>query len=80
VVGGSTRQIFGAMLFGPWASMFGERKIGAMGVAKVSLDSLATLHQLLSAGKIVPVIDRSYPLAETARRSNTLWKNTPGGR
>ena len=80
VVGGSTRQIFGAMLFGPWASMFGERKIGAMGVAKVSLDSLATLHQLLSAGKIVPVIDRSYPLAETAKAIQYLVEEHARGK
>jgi len=68
------------MLFGPWASMFGERKIGAMGVAKVSLDSLATLHQLLSAGKIVPVIDRSYPLAETAKAIQYLVEEHARGK
>jgi NADPH:quinone reductase-like Zn-dependent oxidoreductase len=67
VVGGSTRQIFGAMLFGPWASMSGNRKVGAMGVARVNLESLTTLQEFLSTGKTVPVIDRTYPLAETAR-------------
>jgi NADPH:quinone reductase-like Zn-dependent oxidoreductase len=67
VVGGSTRQILGAMLLGPWVSMSGTRKVGAMGVARVNLESLTTLQELLSAGKIVPVIDRTYPLAETAR-------------
>jgi NADPH:quinone reductase-like Zn-dependent oxidoreductase len=80
VVGGSARQIFGAMFFGPWASMSGRRKIGAMGVAKVNLESLATLQEFLSAGKTVPVIDRSYPLAETARAIQYLVEEHARGK
>jgi NADPH:quinone reductase-like Zn-dependent oxidoreductase len=60
--------------------MSGKRKIRAMGVAKVSLESLATLQKLLSAGKIVPVIDRSYPLAETARAIQYLVQEHARGK
>lgn len=34
--------------------------------AKQSQDDLAFLRELLEAGKIVPVIDRRYPLSEAA--------------
>ncbi len=39
--------------------------MGYMGIAKVKQEDLVTLGELLEAGKIVPVIDRSYPLSET---------------
>ncbi len=34
--------------------------------AKTSQSDLVILKELLEAGKIVPVIDRCYPLSETA--------------
>jgi NADPH:quinone reductase-like Zn-dependent oxidoreductase len=44
----------------------GGKKMGSMGIAKVNQEDLVTLGELLHAGKIVPVIDRSYPLSEIA--------------
>ena len=35
-------------------------------IAKINEKDLALLKDLLEAGKIVPVIDRRYPLAEVA--------------
>jgi NADPH:quinone reductase-like Zn-dependent oxidoreductase len=80
VVGGSTRQIFGAMLFGPGVSILGKRKVRAMGVARVNLESLAALQRLLAAGKIAPVIDRGYPLAETAKAIQYLVEEHARGK
>ena len=37
-----------------------------MGVAKTSKEDLLVLKELLEAGKVVPVIDKCYPLSETA--------------
>jgi len=37
-----------------------------MGIAKFNQRDLTTLKELLEAGKVVPVIDGSYPLSETA--------------
>jgi NADPH:quinone reductase-like Zn-dependent oxidoreductase len=35
-------------------------------IAKMNRDDLTTLGRMIKAGKITPVIDRRYPLAETA--------------
>jgi NADPH:quinone reductase-like Zn-dependent oxidoreductase len=37
-----------------------------MGTAKPNKEDLLCIKELLETGKIVPVIDRRYPLCETA--------------
>jgi NADPH:quinone reductase-like Zn-dependent oxidoreductase len=64
--GGSLSQMFQAMLLGSLMSEKDGRKIGSMGIAKVIQEDLVFLGELLEAGKIAPVIDRSYPLDEIA--------------
>jgi len=63
MAGGTTRQIFEAMLLG---KLFSEKNGRAMsGVsANIDLQDLLTLKEMLEAGKVVPAIDRSYPLEE----------------
>jgi len=38
--------------------------LGSMGIAKVNQEDLVYLGELLKAGKIVSVIDRSYALSD----------------
>ncbi len=64
--GGALPQFFQAMLLGSLMSRNGDKKMGSMGIAKVNQEDLVYLGELLEAGKIVPVIDRSYPLSEIA--------------
>ena len=59
-------QFFEAILLGSLMSRNGDKKLGTMGIAKVNREDLVTLGELLKAGKIAPVIDRSYPLSEIA--------------
>jgi NADPH:quinone reductase-like Zn-dependent oxidoreductase len=66
VAGGSFSQIIQALLLGPLISKFGAKKIGFQGVAKTLKEDLLVIKELLEAGKIVPVIDKGYPLSETA--------------
>jgi NADPH:quinone reductase-like Zn-dependent oxidoreductase len=62
--GGTVPQFLEAMLLGSLMSGKGGRKMVSMGIAKVNREDLVVLADLLKAGKIVPVIDRSYPLSE----------------
>lgn len=61
--GGSTAQMFQAMLLGPLISMIDTKKMGGVS-SKPDKNDLATIKELLEAGKLVPVIDRRYPLSE----------------
>ena len=64
-VGGSFAQYFQALLLGPLISMMGSKRLGS-GLGMPNQKDLAFLAELLEAGKVVPVIDRSYPLHEAA--------------
>lgn len=58
-------QLFEALLLGPWISMTGSQKMGAL-TARPSRQDLLFLNGLFEARTLAPVIDRRYPLAETA--------------
>jgi NADPH:quinone reductase-like Zn-dependent oxidoreductase len=68
VVAGFTtlRRLFEHIILGAWVSRRGSRKIGLMGTAQANQKDLLVIKELLETGKVVPVIDRSYPLGETA--------------
>jgi len=44
--------------------LLGGKKIGLMETAKANKKDLVIIKELLEAGKVVPVIDRTYPLSE----------------
>ncbi|MFC2002239.1 NAD(P)-dependent alcohol dehydrogenase [Chloroflexota bacterium] len=64
MVGGSSARFSQVMFLGSWISMTGSKKMGAL-MHKPNKD-LAFMKELLEAGKVVPVIDRRYPLGEVA--------------
>lgn len=57
-------QIFESMLLGSIMSEKGGKKLLNMGIARVVQKDLVYLAELLDAGKIAPVIDRQFPLAQ----------------
>ncbi len=61
--GGSGTQMFQAMLLGPMISMTGNKKMDNL-LKKSNKKDLVVLKEFLEAGKITPVIDRTYPLSE----------------
>ena len=63
--GGSMAQIFQPMLLGPWFSMTKGKKMGSLAM-KPNQKDLVFMKELIEAGQVKPVIDRSYPLGETA--------------
>jgi NADPH:quinone reductase-like Zn-dependent oxidoreductase len=56
---------FPVMLLGPLVSLVGRKKIRYF-LAKLNKKDLTFLADLLEAGKVIPVIDRHYPLSDTA--------------
>ena len=78
--GGSMRQMTQAMIQGPWISRSGSQKMGNMGVAKPNQKDLVVMKELLEAGKVKPVIDRCYPLAETAEALRYLEEGHAQGK
>ncbi len=66
MAGGSTGQLFQALLLGPWISLIGKQKMGALSSMPNQKD-LLFIKELLESGKIKPVIDRRYPLSEVSK-------------
>jgi NADPH:quinone reductase-like Zn-dependent oxidoreductase len=62
----SLRLLFEHMILGPRRSKAGGKRVGLMPTMKPNKQDLAFVKELLEAGKVVPVIDRCYPLSETA--------------
>lgn len=63
MAGGSTAQGFQALLLGPWMSIVGGNKLGAL-ETKPNRDDLGFVKGLLETGTVTPVIDRTYSLGE----------------
>jgi NADPH:quinone reductase-like Zn-dependent oxidoreductase len=80
VLGGKLPQIFQALLWGPLISKAGSKKLGFMGIAKLNQKDLVVLKELLEAGKIKPLIDRRYPLSETAEALGYLEEGHAKGK
>jgi len=59
-------QIIQALLLGPLLSRIGSKMISFMGIATTPKEDLLFLKELLESGKVVSIIDKSYPLSETA--------------
>lgn len=70
VVGGALSQVLKAVLFGGLLSI-GSRKIRSLN-AKPNAEDLAFVVNLVANGIVKPVIDRRYPLAETAEAMRYL--------
>jgi NADPH:quinone reductase-like Zn-dependent oxidoreductase len=79
MTGGSTAQMFQAMLLGPLISMTGRQKMGNS-AHKPNKKDLNFMKELLEAGKVVPVIDRRYPLSETAEAIRYLEEGHARGK
>lgn len=76
----SLSLLFQHMLLGPLVSRKGGKRIGLMGTAQINKDDLAVLKELLETGKVVPVIDRRYPLSEAAEAIRYLEEGHARGK
>ena len=55
-----------SVFLGPFISLLGSKKVRSY-IAKLNIKDLTNIKELIEAGKIKPVIDRSYPLNEVAK-------------
>jgi NADPH:quinone reductase-like Zn-dependent oxidoreductase len=62
-VGGSMAQYSQALLLGPLISMMGSKKMGVV-MPKPNQKDYAFLIELVETDKVVPLIDRCFPLSE----------------
>ena len=79
MTGGSMAQLFQAMLLGLWISMTGSKKMGNL-MAKLNQKDLVFMKDLLEAGKVVPVIERRYPLSQVAEALRYLEEGHAKGK
>ena len=77
--GGSMAQSFQAVLIGPFISMTGSKTMGGM-MVKPNQNDLVFMKELLEAGKVVPVIDRRYPLSEVAEAFHYIGEGHAKGK
>jgi NADPH:quinone reductase-like Zn-dependent oxidoreductase len=74
MVGGAFGRIFQVLL---WRLI--SRRMSFM-IAKMNKQDLLCLKELLETGKVVPVLDRCYPLSETAEALRYLGEIHPRGK
>jgi NADPH:quinone reductase-like Zn-dependent oxidoreductase len=67
------------LLLGPLLSLMGRKKIRTF-LGKMNREDLVFLKDLLEAGKVVPVIDRCYPLRDTAEALRYLAEGHARGK
>jgi NADPH:quinone reductase-like Zn-dependent oxidoreductase len=64
IVGGSLATFLQVVFLGALISRIGSKKLGLNAYEPNNREDFASLEELFEAGKVVPVIDRRYPLSE----------------
>jgi len=76
----SFSRLFEHMLLGALISKVGSKQIGLQGIATTPKEDLVVIKELLEAGKVVPVIDKCYPISETAEAIRYLEEGHARGK
>ena len=72
-------QLLQGMFLGPLLSRMGSKKMRFF-VAKINQEDLVLLKDLLETGKVVPIIDRRYPLTGVAEALRYLEEGHAQGK
>jgi NADPH:quinone reductase-like Zn-dependent oxidoreductase len=79
LTGGSVATILQILLLGPWISMIESKKMRVLAV-RPNLKDMVYITELYEAGKVVPVIDRRYPLSEVPEALRYLGEGRVKGK
>ncbi len=79
MAGGGWAQILQAMLLAPLLSLIGSKKM-CFFLAKINKKDLVLLKDLLETGKVVPIIDKRYPLSGVAEALRYLEEGHAQGK
>ena len=79
LAGGGGVQILQGMFLGPLLSLIGSKKMRFF-IANIDKKDLVLLSDLLDAGKLVPVIDKRYPLSDVAEAIRYLEEEHARGK
>ncbi|MGD0683032.1 MAG: NAD(P)-dependent alcohol dehydrogenase [Terracidiphilus sp.] len=79
MAGGGLANYLHILILGPLLSRMGSKKTRSF-VAKIKKKDLIFLKDLLETGKVVPVIDRRYPLSDTAEAIRYLEEGHARGK
>ena len=80
IVGGSTSVILGAAFLGPLITKKEDKKMGLLMWNPNKKEDMEYLGELHKAGKVVPVIERSYSLSEVAEAYRHLEEGNVKGK
>lgn len=78
-VGGSVATFFQILLLNPWFRRTSGKNLRILAVQR-NRKSLVTITELCEAGKIVPVIDKRYPLSEVPEALRYLGEGRAKGK
>ena len=80
-LGGNAIPLFDAMIVGPIVSRATGKRLGLLLDWKpFPADDVAAVKALIAAGKVKPVIDRRYPLADVADALRYVAEGRPKGK
>ncbi len=79
MVGGSVVTLFQTLLLEPWIRRTTGKKIRVL-VVQPNLKDLVLITELCETGKVVPIIDRCYPLNKTAEAIRYLGEGHAKGK
>ncbi|MFW9789214.1 MAG: NAD(P)-dependent alcohol dehydrogenase [Candidatus Thorarchaeota archaeon] len=80
IVGGNRSALFRALIIGPLVSRMGSRSYGTNPIDKNPMEDYEFLAELFETGKVVPVIDKVYPLSEVPAALEYLEKGLALGK
>jgi len=78
-VGGSVATLFEIFLLGPWIRMATSKNVRVLAVQR-SRKNLEAITELCEAGKVIPVIDKRYPLSDVPEALRYLGEGHARGK